>query len=714
MKIQKLFILILSAFLLFAFNSFAQHKYLKIEDPFTNAEVYPEYLDNITWAGSDNNYSWVDDENLMTGNVKNDKKDIIISLAKLNDFLNGLDKPQLKFFPEVKWINPKIFYFTHKNTVYTYNTGSSKLEVVFDYDSDAGNTDLESKNLRIAYTLGQNLFIKERAKSVQVTFDSKEGVVNGKSVHRDEFGINKGTFWSPDGNFLAFYRMDESMVTNYPLVKIAPTPAVLLNARYPMAGMTSHHVTLGIYNLKSSKTIYLKTGEPQEQYLTNITWSPDEKYIYIAVVNRQQNNCKLNKYDVNTGEFISTLFEESHDKYVEPQHPLYFLNGSSDKFVWLSRRDGFLHAYLYNTKGELINRVSSGKWEIDEVVGFDKNNANMFFYANKDNPIGKEVFSVNLKTGIVKTLTNIKGFHNVEFSPGFKYFIDQFSNSKDVVNRYDVISSEGKFVKTLLNSRNPLQNYAMGETSIFTLKSKDGSDLYCRMITPPDMKEGRRYPVFFYVYGGPHSQLVTDKWLGGAGLFQNYMAQKGYVVFTMDNRGTARRGADFEQAIFRDLGTVEMADQLIGLDYLKKQKFVDADRIGLHGWSYGGFMTLIMTLRNPGVFKASVAGGPVTDWKYYEVMYGERYMDTPAENPDGYENSKVMNYAGDLQGRLLLIHGAMDSTVVWQHSKVLLQKFIDEGKLVDYFIYPEQAHNMRGKAALHLYRKIEQYFEDHL
>jgi dipeptidyl-peptidase-4 len=283
-----------------------------------------------------------------------------------------------------------------------------------------------------------------------------------------------------------------------------------------------------------------------------------------------------------------------------------------------------------------------------------------------------------------------------------------------VAREYKVVDSKGKMVRVVMENQDPLADYKLGEMSIFTVKADDGSDLYCRMIKPANFEEGKKYPVYYYVYGGPHSQLVTDSWLGAAGIFQNYMAQQGYVVFTMDNRGTSNRGLAFEQATFRDLGTVEVADQMKGVEYLKSLDFVDPDRMGVDGWSYGGFMSISLMLRQPGVFKAACAGGPVIDWKYYEVMYGERYMDTPESNPEGYEHASLLNYVDQLEGELLVIHGTKDPTVVWQNSLSFVQKCVEEGKQLNYFVYPGHGHGVGGKDRLHLSRMIWEFFEENL
>jgi dipeptidyl-peptidase-4 len=266
----------------------------------------------------------------------------------------------------------------------------------------------------------------------------------------------------------------------------------------------------------------------------------------------------------------------------------------------------------------------------------------------------------------------------------------------------------------LQKNSNPLKDYKMPAMSIFTIKAKDSTDLYCRLIKPTDFDPAKKYPVIVYVYGGPHDQMITDSWLGGTGMFLHYLATKGYVVFTLDNHGSANRGLAFEQATFRNLGAIELEDQMLGVDYLKKLPFVDTSRIGVHGWSYGGFMTVSLMLKQSNTFKVAVAGGPVIDWKFYEVMYGERYMDTPDENPLGYDNANLLNYAKNLKGKLLIIHGTADPTVVWQNSLSFVRKCIDEGVQLDYFVYPEQEHNMTGKDRVHLNHKIENYFNDYL
>ncbi|HNV52544.1 MAG TPA: DPP IV N-terminal domain-containing protein, partial [Tenuifilaceae bacterium] len=542
---------------------------------------------------------------------------------------------------------------------------------------------------------------------------SKLGIVNGQSVHRNEFGVNKGIFWSPKNNYIAYYRMDETMVTDYPLVDITQRIASVENIKYPMAGMKSHEVTLNVYNVANGQTIAIKTGEPKEQYLTNIAWSPDEKSIYIAVLNREQNHLKLNKYSTTTGNFIATLFEEKDEQYVEPSKPIEFIGNDSTQFIWNSRRDGWNHIYLYKTDGTLLKQLTKGEWEVTSVVKNDVKSGILYFTATKESPIESHLYALNIKKGDIVKLTSGEGTHYPRVSIDGKYFVD-FYSSITIPNKVDLYSTSGKIVKNILTASNPYYGYEVPLPELVNLKADDGTTLYGRVIKPINFDPARKYPVVVYVYGGPHSQLVTNSWMGGSRLWESYMANKGFILFTLDNRGTSNRGADFEQAIHRNLGSIEVSDQLAGLKYLKSLSYVDSERIGVHGWSYGGFMTISMMLKAADQFKVGVAGGPVTDWKFYEIMYGERYMDMPDENPEGYKNADLKNHVKNLKGNLLIIHDDMDKTVVMQHSLTLIHEFIKSGVQVDFFVYPQHDHNVMGKDRVHLIDKIIKYFEGKL
>ncbi len=706
-------IVLLSLAILMGSAGLAQQKMLTAEDAnYMNAAIYPVRVSQLKWIPESHYYVYAQKNNLYKVSAKGGSETVLITLDNLNQKMAENNFDSLKRLPRISFLNPKEVVFVSKNQWFDYNTETHILQNFATLPDSAENIDFNKKSKFIAYTIKNNLFVAINGKTVQVTRDKNPGIVNGQTVHRVEFGINTGTFWSPDGKTLAFYRKDETMVADYPLVNIDTRIATVETTKYPMAGQTSHQVTLGVFNPETGNTVFLKTGEPKDHYLTSVTWDPSGKYIYIAILNRDQNHLKLNKYDVVSGDKVNTLFEEKNPKYVEPEHPLYFNPDNAGEFVWFSERDGYDHLYLYNTNGKLLRQLTRGNWVVTNFIGFfgkDK----IFFNATKESPLQQNIYSVSLSGGAVTRISPEHGTHTGLVSYDGKYIIDIFSNT-ETARQYNLVNRKGKIIRVIKKNNQPLKDYNLGNTKIFTIQPKDTPKLYCRLITPPDFDSAKKYPAIVYVYGGPHAQLITDSWLGGAGLFLNYLAQQGFVIFTLDNRGSANRGRDFEQAIFRNLGTLEVKDQMAGVHYLKSLPYIDSTRIGVDGWSYGGFMTISLKLKNPGVFKVAVAGGPVIDWKYYEVMYGERYMDTPQTNPEGYKNASLLNYVDNLKGKLLVIHGTMDPTVVWQQSLLFLQAAIKHGKQMDYFVYPGHQHNVRGRDRVHLYNKITTYFKDNL
>lgn len=717
---KKLRLVLLLVFVL-ATQMFPQEKLLTTEDVTLNArqKFSTENLKHLSWLPNKETFAWVtrSGENswLVTSSVQNSEIDTLLKLSELNSYLEKAGTKSLKSFPDITWTAPDEFYFWSDQKYFLFNDKTKLLSLTCSLSNDAENIEVSPNNKFAAYTKRNNLFVQLDGKNeIQISSDRDTNIVNGQAVHRNEFGINKGIFWSPKNNYIAYYRMDQTMVTDYPLVDISYTPARLKNIKYPMAGQTSHHVTIGIYNIKTGQTTWLKTGEPLDHYLTSLIWSPDEKYFYVAHLNRDQNHLELKKYDIVTGEPVKTLFEEKSDKYVEPLNPLIFLPNSNDKFLWFSQRDGYNHLYLYNNDGQLLKQVTSGKWVILDFEGFDKNGKNIFIASTKESPLDRDYYRVNIENGKMERLTSEPGSHKVLASSNSEYFIDSYNNvsTPHVINLLD---KKGKLVRHLLTAVNSLKDYKLGKTKIFTIKNDEGIDLYCRMITPADFDSTKKYPVIVYVYGGPHDQEVRNIFGSNKYYLWFYMmAQKGFILFTLDNRGSANRGLEFEQATFRHLGTIEVKDQMTGVNYLKLLPYVNPNRFGVFGWSFGGFMTTSLMLRTNGAFKVGVGGGAVIDWKYYEVMYTERYMDTPQTNPEGYKEASLLNYVDNLKGKLLLVHGTSDPTVVWQNTLSFAKKCADLNKPLDYFPYVGHQHGVFGIDALHLYNKITNYFLDNL
>ena len=572
----------------------------------------------------------------------------------------------------------------------------------------------KAQNGNIAFNRGYNLCVRTSdGKEIDVSKNGDMDHVYGQSVHRDEFGIEKGTFWSPSGNILCFYYMDQSMVSAYPQVDISTRSASLVPDKYPMAGETSHKVYIGLFNVQTLNTIYLNTGDPTDRYFTNIAWSPDEKHVYVIELNRDQNHAQLVRYDVTTGEKDCVIYEEKNKKYVEPMHPIVFLPWDNSKFLYQSRKDGFNHIYLFDTDGKELRQLTKGNYEVSDILGFYADRKLIIYSSNEQDPIGKNTYSLSLKGR--RTLLNTEGgWHESSLSPSGRYLCDVYSSPTVVRNTDKIDIKTGKSIR-MHSAQDPWSGYSVPTIKTGTIKSADGhTDLYYRLVLPTDFDPSKKYPAIVYVYGGPHAHMVESSRNWGVRGWDIWMAQKGYVMFCLDNRGSENRGAEFEQVTFRNLGVEEMKDQMKGVDFLRSLPYVDANRLGVHGWSYGGFMTTSLMTTYPDVFKVGVAGGPVIDWKYYEVMYGERYMDTPQTNPEGYANTSLLHKAKNLKGRLLIIYGGNDPTCVPQHTLSFMRACIDAETYPDLFIYPGQGHNMTGHDRIHLHNKISQYFDDFL
>jgi dipeptidyl-peptidase-4 len=699
----------------------AQDKFFTLEDLNFGGTNYrnlqPENM-FLTWWGDQ--LIQTDVEACHIIDVKTGKKELLFTLDDINKWADS-DEEANRY---VRHLTNATFPYADKPLVALGNKKSFLLldfkahQVVWQ-DSISGQTanDWCATSKATAYVEDNQLFVVDgNGRKEQLSTDGSREIVYGQSVHRNEFGINKGTFWSPDGQRLAFYRMDQSMVTDYPQVDIFPRSATYEPDKYPMAGMTSHKVTVGVYDLKTRKTVYLQAGDPTDRYFTNIAWSPDNKTVYMFELNRRQNDCRLVSYDATTGARIAELYRETSDKYVEPMHPIQFLPWDDTKFILQSQKDGYNHLYLFDTSGKQLKQLTQGPWVVMEVLGFNKKQKTIIIKANASHPLCHNLYAVSsLNTGkMIKALDNGKGVHNGTLSASGTWLYDKYT-APDVPRNIDVVSTANGKRSELLCAADPWKDFQQPVFENGSIKAADGTtDLYYRFVKPHDFDPAKKYPTVVYVYGGPHANNVQASWHWGSRTWETYMAQKGYIVFILDNRGSQYRGRDFEQATFHQLGQIEMQDQMRGVEYLRTLPYVDIDRLGVHGWSFGGFMTISLMTNYPDVFKVGVAGGPVIDWKWYEVMYGERYMGTPQDNPEGYAKTSLIAKAGRLKGKLQIITGYNDNTVVPQHCLSFLDACVKAGTQPDFFAYPGEEHNMRGHASVHLHERITQYFEDYL
>ena len=604
--------------------------------------------------------------------------------------------------------NSAIYEHTNGDKVERYDIRTG--ELLSSEPKQAGTLSAQSRNK--AGVKGNNVvWYDGEGKEHKVTDFADKNIVCGQSVSRNEFGISGGLFPSPDNSLLAFYQKDESKVTTFPLLDITSRTGSLVEIKYPMNGMASEHVKLGVYDTASKNVIYLNvTDFDEERYLTNVSWSLDSKVIYVQVLNRAQKDMHLNAYCAKSGAFIKTILTEKNNRWIEPQNPIHFVD--NDRFIYTTdNRDGYKNLYLHTLSKGTTKRLTVVDADVD-YVAHDKER--VYYYSAEVSPVEQHLFSVSLRNGKVRQLTRGEGWHNCTISPDGKHFSDNYS-SLNVPRVVAVGSTDGKFYREVFRAEDPSKGYNYSTIELGSVKSADGKyDNHYRLIKPLDFDENKKYPVILYVYGGPHSQMVRNSFQAQLRRWEMYMAQRGYVVFVMDNRGTLYQGAEYEKAIHRQCGKCEMEDQMAGLQWLLSHKWADKERVGVHGWSYGGFMTISLMTHYPEVFKVGVAGGPVIDWKWYEVMYGERYMETEATNPEGFAATSLIPQAKNLKGKLLICQGAIDDVVVWQHSLSFVDACVVENVPVDYFPYPRSKHNVRGKWRVHLMQKVTDYFEDYL
>lgn len=709
----------LYAFVLVTLVTTAQNSLNTVDlSSFDQSTTAPTSIYGAQWR-TNSKITYIDNSlyTLFEKSIDNSQAKKLVSNTDLETALSStinesVSLPMIPF--NYHWENELEFSFTFQgqNHKYfaVYNIKSQQVTYKIPFASNATEEIVAPNKNFIAYLNDNNIELSFADGSIVKVTNDSIGIVNGSSnTHRQEFGIDRGMWLSPDSKKLLFYKKDERMVSDYPLVDFSTRIASQKPFKYPMAGMKSEEVSLHIYDLEKKTTTKLQIIGDKEQFLTMPTWSPNSKMVYVGILNRGQDHLKLQRYFANNGAFDKQLFEEQSNTYVEPNKPLKFIN--DNEFIYVSEKDGYRHMYRYNIKGNQLNSYVYNDVVFKDFI--DITEKEIYYIGTANRGMDKLLYKVDLKSGKTHIITKSSGSYNIKMNSNHTWYYAQYTNFT-TPNNISLKNVTGNKTIELLNVSNP---YGSDGPLVewVTVKAADGkTDLNGRLIYPVDFDENKKYPVMIYVYGGPHAQLVSNRFGAGAGGFDYYMAQQGFVVFTLDNRGSENRGRDFEHVIHRNLGQNEMADQMKGVQYLKTKKYVDSDRIGVYGWSYGGFMTTSLMLNYPETFKVGVAGGPVIDWKWYEVMYGERYMDTPEQNPEGYQLTSTLNKVNNLQGRLLIIHGAQDPVVVQQHSMMFIEQCIKAGKQVDYFLYPSHEHNVRGKDRNHLDAKIADYFMTHL
>jgi dipeptidyl-peptidase 4 len=605
-------------------------------------------------------------------------------------------------FPEMRWLDDKTLRLETPRGLARWQLGSDKAEKLLAWpEPDAGDGPqhaIAPDDRTVALVRDHQLWLLDQTGRLrQLTFDGSADVVYAAVAHRAEFGIDRGLFWSPDGRFLAFYREDLRPIAPYPWQDLATTPASPAHGRYPMAGRTHSRVRVGVCDTTDFSIRWLANDPDEDVYLTNLTFGPDHT-LHVARVDRGQSHLALVRHDATTGKQLATLLEENDPQWLEPEHGPTFL--TDGRFLWWSARDGHRHLYLHGKDGALLGQVTKGAFDVQRLLGLSPDDKTAWFEAADEDPRQRHLWAAALDGSEIRKVTRERGTHHAELSPD-RAFAWVVSSNLETPWHARLLDLASGAATPLPAATDPLAGVQLPAQRLFTIKTEGDTVLYGHLALPPDLAEGQRCPVLLYVYGGPHLQQVTDQWLGGAPLWLQAFAAEGYVVCRLDNRGTPNRGIEFEQCLHRQLGVLEVQDQLRAVEWMRGQPFVDGARIGVHGWSYGGYMTLRLLLAAPTTFACGVSGAPVTDWAMYETGYGERYMDTPAENAAGYHLSSCLPFVSQLQRPLLLVHPTDDRTVVWQHTLAFVDRCIAEGKQIEYFPYPGQRHGLVGKHRVH-------------
>ena len=533
-------------------------------------------------------------------------------------------------------------------------------------------------------------------------------------VYPEELDLHTAYWWSPDSSKIAFLQLDERAVEKYPLPDALSYQGAMIDERYPVAGSDNPVARVGVVGIAGGgDPKWMDTGADASALIARVDWLSDSKRVAIERLNREQNQLELLFADAATGAARTVLAE--HDKYwINLSDDLYFL-ADGRRFLWSSERSGFRHLYLYDLAGRQLAQITHGDWEVESVAGVDEKKNQVYFTSTKQSPIERHFYRVDLAGGDPVQLTRGHGTHEANLSPDSAHFLDTYSNASQPPQQ-TLFNSDGSSVRVLEENKvSELADYHLQPAEFFTVPGADGTQLDAEIIKPPNFDASKKYPVIVHLYGGPQAQEVRDAWAGSTYLWHQLMAQKGFVIFVLDNRGTSGRGHAFETPIYHHFGQVELADQLAGVAWLKRQTFVDPARIGIWGWSYGGYMTCVAMLQAGGVFKAGFAGAPVTDWRQYDTIYTERYMGTPQENPEGYRDSSPVNFAANLQGQLLIVHATGDDNVHFANTVELAEKFVEAEKYAEYQIYAGRGHGISDSAArIHIFNRVTQFFVENL
>jgi dipeptidyl-peptidase-4 len=680
---------------------------------------------NIQWLPDSKSFIYEEKNNetkewdLWQFDTTTGKADILLTSETLQKAFESIvtNKKEMKISPRDYTLSPdgKTLLFTFFGDLYCFNMEKKTLRRLTASKAEEQNPEFSPNSRYIGYTRDNNLFVLDLSTDLetQLTADGCEHILNGYLtwVYYEElyFRGYKGFWWSPDSKYITFYRFDESKVFKMPMVDHIPIEAKVIPVVYPKAGMVNPLAKMGIVSIDEGKIAWIDIPAEEEIYIARAIWLPDGKQLSLQILNRDQNKLRFLLADPETGK-TKQVFSEEQETWVTQTDDIHFMKNKQE-LIWTSDRDGWNHFYLYDLKGNLISQLTKGKWQVSSLLHVDEENDLLYFTADEKSSLEKHIYRIKLDGTGLEQLSKADGWHSIRMAPSGKLFLDSYST----VMRppmMELFRLDGTKLYTIEeNIVEELADYPMSKPEFLTFKTDDGLKLPAMMIKPQKFNKGKKYPVIVSIYGGPESQEVANRWGGSTDLWYQLLAEKGFIIFVMDNRCSAHFGKEGASKMYRNFGHWEVEDQKSAVTYLRTLPYVDASRIGIWGWSYGGYNTCMTMLKAADYFQVGVAVAPVTDFRDYDSIYTERYMDMPQDNPEGYKNGSALNFADQLKGKLLIIHGTMDDNVHFQNSVQLANELIKHQKQFDFMLYPRRAHGIyRDKGHLHVFTLITNYF----
>ncbi len=704
-------------------SSWAQKKAVSIDDLWKNYSFYPEYVrglksmkggDYYTQIDKNKNGSKLNKYSYRTGKLINTIADSEKLEIPITNYSFSEDEKKVLFACETE----SIYRYSSRSIYYVYDVNNGSLNKLL--DQKVMYATFSPDGSQVAYVKDNNLFLMnlENMQEIQITNDGiNNEIINGASdwVYEEEFGLVNAFFWSPDGNKIAFYRFDEREVKKFSMDmfqgELYPTQ---YEFRYPKAGEENSKISIHLFDTKTKKTQEIAVLEDFE-YLPRLGWTKDPNSLYLLRMNRHQNHLDFLLIDATTTE-SRVLFTETDSYYIDIHDNTTFLNDGKH-FIWTSEKSGFNHLYKVRLDDGSMQQITTGNWEVTNYHGMHADSDKIYYTSTEDGPINRSVYSINTDGKDKQKLTKKIGTNSVNFSQGMKYFINTYSTANEPPF-FSLHNANGKQIRILEDNKKlseKMNQYALSKKEFFSFITSEDVSLNGWMIKPADFDSDKQYPVFMFLYGGPGSQQVLNSWGWTNYFWHQHLAQQGYIVACIDNRGTGGLGAEFKKMTYQQLGKYETIDQIEANQYLGSLPFVDANRIGIQGWSYGGYMSSLAITKGAEVFKMAIAVAPVTNWRYYDNIYTERYMRTPQENADGYDDNSPINHVDKLKGKYLLIHGSADDNVHVQNTYEMVSALVNANKQFDLFIYPDKNHSIYGgNTRLHLYQMMTDYIKENL